>query len=49
MSLLCCLVLGEGDDAALGQEGEEHQLGRHALVLALQLHLLPLQLQHGAG
>ena len=49
MSLLCCLVLGEGDHAALGQEGEEHQLGRHALVLALQLHLLPLQLQHGAG
>ena len=36
---------GEGDGADLGQEGEEDQLGSHPLVLALYLHLLPLELE----
>ena len=39
------LVLAEGEAADLGQEGEEDQLGSHALVLALYLHLLPLELE----
>ena len=43
------VVLGQGEAAHLGQEGEQDQLGSHALVLTLHLHLLPLQLQPVTG
>ena len=37
---------GEGDGAALGQQGEEHQLGWDSFILGHQLQLLPFQLNN---
>ena len=36
----------EGDGAALGQQGQQNQLGRDSFVLGQQLQLLPFQLKN---